>query len=155
MEESSSPPEDSSRDPLILKIFNMMQSWDERITKLVKRDETQTDGKEKVPSPSRQSAAAVALVERVFSPQQSPRSSPFKGLKSVADERLAEKRGKLQGVSDSPRKFQRVSRETAVAKKRVISEDRSVTSVHESMSTLHASVAEKMGGEWGILFHLR
>ena len=42
VEESSSPPEDSSRDPLILRIFNMMQSWDERITKLEKRDEGQT-----------------------------------------------------------------------------------------------------------------
>ena len=80
VEESSSLPEDSSRDPLILKIFNMMTSWDERITKLEKRDEAQTDGKEKVTSPPRQSEEAVQLVEQTFSPQQSPRSSPFKGI---------------------------------------------------------------------------
>ena len=54
--ESSAPSEDSTPDPLILKIFNMMTAWDERITKLKKNYADKSAGKETVRSPFQQAA---------------------------------------------------------------------------------------------------
>ena len=107
---SSAPSEDSTRDPLILNIFNMMSAWNERISKLEKSNASKPAEKEIVRSPSQQ--AAVDLVEQAFAPRQSPSSSPLKGLKSVADERRYLKRGGDQGISPLS-KVKRVSRETA------------------------------------------
>ena len=131
-----------------MKIFNMMTSWDTRITKLEKRDEARADEKEKVSSPPRQSEA-VALVEQAFSPQQSPRSSPFKGLKSVADERRAFKRGRDQGIENVPIKCQRVSREMVGVKGPVISGVRPFD-ITAGREVVRPSVVGEMGGVRGI-----
>ena len=86
-------------------------------------------------------------MEQTFSPQQSPRSSPFKGIKAVADERLALKRGKVQGNLHSPRKVQKVSREMAVASRPVISGVRpSIADVSTVREYVRPSVVEKRGG---------
>ena len=141
---------DCTRDPLILKMYNMMSSWDDRIKKLEDRDARRADEEETVRSPSRQ--ASVDLVEKVFSPRNSPVLSPVKGLKSVADERRALKRGRDQGSISPPSKVPRATRETSLEK--IPSVSGTITS-ESSVSTVIPSTTRSVVVSAGGGLHIR
>ena len=67
----------------------MMSGFDECLKRMEEKDCGETYG-EKTKSSPRQSA--IAVLEKAFSPEESSRKSPVKGLKSVADESCALKR---------------------------------------------------------------
>ena len=81
---------------LILKIYQFMGSLDSNCERIEFHVGLRPDGKKTVRS-SRQNE--TDLVERIFSPKESPRVSPFKGVKAAADERRSIKRGRVAGDS--------------------------------------------------------
>ena len=111
--EPSSSREDSTRDPLLLKIYEFMGSLNNRFERLENAVGLRSGEENPSEDSSRQEGADIVM--KAFLPQQSPRKSPFKGIKAVADSRRSLKREGGVNVDLRTPKRAKSSREVDVA----------------------------------------